>query len=83
MSTRQTLTAAVLFGLSGGAIWAGIPPALTMPAEERQRVEASVFYSGCNEVRALGKAPLRMGEPGYRPEMDGDQDGIACEPHIR
>jgi hypothetical protein len=20
------------------------------------------------------------GEPGYRPEMDGDGDGIACEP---
>lgn len=40
-----------------------------------------VHYSGCNEVRAAGLAPLYRGQPGYRPEMDGDDDGIACEPH--
>src|SRR5690349_6260204 len=28
-------------------------------------VEQSVHYSGCNEVRAAGKAPLHAGEPGY------------------
>jgi hypothetical protein len=44
-------------------------------------VEASVHYSGCNEVRAAGKAPLYAGQPGYRSDMDGDNDGIACEPH--
>ena len=44
-------------------------------------VESSVYYAGCNEVRDLGKAPLYRGQPGYRPEMDGDHDGIACEPH--
>ena len=43
-------------------------------------VEQSVHYSGCNEVRAAGKAPLHAGEPGYRSDMDGDGDGIACEP---
>jgi hypothetical protein len=47
---------------------------------ERARIEGSVTYGGCNEVRALGKAPLRAGEPGYRETMDGDGDGIACEP---
>lgn len=44
-------------------------------------VEQSVSYSGCNEVRALGKAPLYAGQPGYRSSMDGDGDGIACEPY--
>lgn len=44
-------------------------------------VEESVTYSGCNEVRALGRAPLYAGQPGYREDMDGDGDGIACEPH--
>jgi hypothetical protein len=43
-------------------------------------VEQSVHYAGCNEVRAAGKAPLHAGEPGYRSDMDGDGDGIACEP---
>jgi hypothetical protein len=41
----------------------------------------SVYYSGCNEVRAAGLAPLYRGDPGYRSGMDGDDDGIACEPH--
>ena len=44
-------------------------------------VESSVYYAGCNEVRHLGKAPLYRGQPGYRIGMDGDNDGIACEPH--
>ena len=43
-------------------------------------IEQSAYYSGCNEVRAIGKAPLHSGQPGYRIEMDGDGDGIACEP---
>lgn len=25
--------------------------------------------------------PIYRGEPGYRVEMDGDGDGIACEPY--
>ena len=41
----------------------------------------SVTYAGCNEVRAAGKAPLYAGDPGYSATMDGDHDGIACEPH--
>ena len=42
---------------------------------------ATIYYAGCNEARAAGVAPIYRGQPGYRPEMDGDSDGIACEPH--
>jgi hypothetical protein len=45
------------------------------------RVEPSVYYAGCREVRAAGLAPLYRGQPGYRSGMDGDNDGIACEPY--
>ena len=48
---------------------------------QRHTVEQGVQYAGCNEVRALGKAPLYAGQPGYRIEMDGDGDGVACEPY--
>jgi hypothetical protein len=30
-------------------------------------------------VKAAGKAPLHLGDPGYRPNLDSDGDGIACE----
>ena len=45
------------------------------------RPPIGAYYSGCNEARAAGVAPLYAGEPGYRSEMDGDDDGIACEPY--
>lgn len=53
-------------------------PSLSRPAASPPA--AGVFYRGCNDVRAAGAAPLYRGQPGYRPEMDGDRDGIACEP---
>lgn len=40
-----------------------------------------VLYRNCAEARAAGAAPIYRGQPGYRPEMDGDGDGIACEPY--
>ncbi len=37
-------------------------------------------WGGCNDARAAGTAPIYRGEPGYRANMGGDGDGIACEP---
>lgn len=39
------------------------------------------YWPGCNAARAAGTAPIYIGEPGYREGMDGDGDGIACEPY--
>ncbi|WP_228539744.1 excalibur calcium-binding domain-containing protein [Nocardia sp. XZ_19_385] len=39
----------------------------------------SVYYSNCTEARAAGAAPLLRGAPGYRSELDRDNDGVACE----
>ncbi len=40
---------------------------------------ASVYYANCAAARAAGAAPLNRGEPGYRPALDRDNDGVACE----
>lgn len=40
---------------------------------------ADVYYENCDEARAAGAAPLFVGEPGYRPELDRNSDGVACE----
>ena len=42
-----------------------------------------VYYRNCNAAWASGAAPLYRGQPGYRAEMDGDGDGVACEPFRR
>lgn len=41
----------------------------------------SVLFRNCDDARAAGAAPLYRGQPGYRAEMDGDDDGVACEPY--
>lgn len=41
--------------------------------------DQNVYYANCTAVRAAGKAPLYSGEPGYRYQLDRDNDGIACE----
>jgi hypothetical protein len=40
---------------------------------------ADVYYKNCSEARAAGAAPIYQGQPGYRPGLDRDGDGIACE----
>lgn len=37
------------------------------------------YYANCTAARAAGAAPLYRGQPGYRPAMDRDGDGVACE----
>ena len=83
MLIRDILRPVAILAAFGGVVWWNLPPAAFQSAEETARIEASVTYSGCNQVRAAGQAPLYAGQPGYRSTMDGDGDGIACEPIFR
>lgn len=79
-TVAQVLLLALLGGLAVGSVLGGAatPGRLAL----RQKAPpAGAYYPGCNAARADGVAPLYRGEPGYRPELDGDSDGIACEPH--
>ncbi|MFF2317561.1 DUF1524 domain-containing protein [Arthrobacter sp. NPDC058097] len=40
---------------------------------------AAVYYANCAAARAAGAAPLHAGSAGYRPALDRDSDGVACE----
>ena len=42
-------------------------------------IPSSAYYRNCAAARAAGAAPLHVGEPGYRSDLDGDGDGVACE----
>ncbi len=49
------------------------PPPTTAPSG------GDVYYANCAAARAAGAAPLYRGQPGYRPALDRDGDGVACE----
>ena len=55
-----------------------IPSAPTRPATGGERSDG-VFYANCDEARLEGSAPLFFGDPGYRPELDPEGDGITCD----
>ena len=40
---------------------------------------APVHFSSCKQAREAGAAPLYRGDPGYNPNLDRDNDGVACE----
>jgi len=44
---------------------------------------ADEHFSGCDAARAAGRENIPAWDPSYRPEMDGDRDGRACEPYRR
>lgn len=55
------------------------------PAAAPRRVSAvsSWSYRNCAQARRAGAAPIYRGQPGYGAHMDGDGDGVACEPYRR
>jgi len=62
----------VASAVSGVAVAAGMKRA--------REPQPGDHWGGCNDARAAGTAPIYRDEPGYRENMDGDGDGIACEP---
>ncbi|MCF4120368.1 excalibur calcium-binding domain-containing protein [Antribacter sp. KLBMP9083] len=46
----------------------------------QQNNNQQVFYWNCEQARQAGASlPLRTSDPGYRPALDPDNDGRACE----
>jgi hypothetical protein len=89
MRAKGILLAAAPLGLAVGYAWSAIPAATAKlasnaPARAGQTaedIEHSVYYARCADAWAAGKAPIFRGQPGYREALDGDSDGIACEPY--
>ncbi|MBB1156719.1 MULTISPECIES: excalibur calcium-binding domain-containing protein [Amycolatopsis] len=52
------------------------PPVEDAPEPEQP---SSAYYKNCAAAKAAGVTPLHRGDPGYRPGLDRDGDGIACE----
>ncbi|WP_328446418.1 excalibur calcium-binding domain-containing protein [Amycolatopsis sp. NBC_00438] len=59
------------------------PPARTTTEEPPPAPEpdtsSGVYYKNCAAAKAAHAAPLHIGQPGYRAELDRDHDGVACE----
>lgn len=54
-------------------------PKITEEEFDFQAEPEEEFYGSCKEARKAGAAPMYEGEPGYRPKLDRNSDGVACE----
>lgn len=54
-------------------------PVAARPVAPAPARPSDVYHRNCAAARAAGAAPMRRGEPGYRPGLDRDNDGIACD----
>ena len=75
---RWTIALPILAALGGlgftGALWLIAPH---IPASLTRTYAAP---RSCAEARAMGYGTARIGQPGYFRHLDGDGDGISCEP---
>lgn len=67
----------------GGTLYATTPS-----APRREQIAAYVevrttdqCYRNCAAARAAGRNNIPSWDPSYRERMDGDGDGLACEPY--
>jgi hypothetical protein len=71
------IAGAIAVGIAGAPV-AHAAPSTTTPSPA-PTTGSSVYYKNCAEACADGVAPIYRGQPGYRPGLDRDGDGIACE----
>ena len=87
VTATATVTVAPLVaaGASGGAGASTGPggssgvPAPLVGQGSGSSAPSAAYFGSCSEARAAGAAPLHVGDAGYRPGLDRDKDGVACE----
>ncbi|MEU1756727.1 excalibur calcium-binding domain-containing protein [Micromonospora matsumotoense] len=86
-ASAPTASATVEARKLGGALVTVTPtpddtpnPTPSPTPKKTSKPKPALYYKNCDAVRAAGDAPLFEGEPGYRPGLDRDGDGEACEP---
>jgi hypothetical protein len=54
-------------------------PRTTTAAATTTTKSSGLYFRSCADARDAGAAPMNAGEPGYRPALDRNKDGVACE----
>jgi hypothetical protein len=77
MKIHAVLILIICLLLAAPRAWHRADAAAIAPSD----AQTVVAYPNCSAAHAAGIYSIREGEPGYRPELDADGDGLACEPY--
>ncbi len=67
----------VLLAIMLGGVILALP--MTGTVKKKSSGSSTVKFRSCKDARAAGYSDMKRGEPGYSPNLDRDNDGIACE----
>ena len=67
----------VLLAIMLGGVILALP--MTGTVKKKSSGRSTVKFRSCKDARAAGYSNMKRGEPGYSPNLDRDNDGIACE----
>ena len=87
-SARLALTALTVFlavvvsGLYGPDLIASARAKLALAGASTPTPASYRYYRSCAVAHAAGVYSIPRGAPGYRPALDADNDGVACEPYV-
>lgn len=56
-----------------------VPPPTAEPSPAYQPAPEATYYRNCSQAHADGRYNIPRGDPAYRPGLDRDHDGLACE----
>lgn len=56
-----------------------VPPPTTVAPAPVYEAPQSTYFRNCSAAHAAGRYNIPVGDPGYRPGLDRDGDGYACE----
>lgn len=87
--SRPRLRSFILPGIVFAAVFTGTlmdwsqPVAIgrTLVAQVRPAPPVDQHFRDCDAAHAAGRFDIPSSDPSYRSRMDGDDDGLACEPH--
>ena len=72
MKSRKVLSAFLL-----GRVILSLP--MVGAVKKKTSGSSTVKFRSCKDAKAAGYSDMKRGEPGYSPNLDRDNDGIACE----
>ena len=78
------LPAAVFVAVFSGVVTDWTQPialARTLVEKVQPAPPVDQHFRNCAAAYAAGRADIPRHDPSYRSRMDGDDDGLACEPH--
>ena len=82
LTALAVFLAVVVSGLYGPDLIASARGKLALAAASTSTPTSYRYFRNCAAAQAAGVYSIPRGAPGYRPALDADDDGVACEPYV-